>query len=219
MTMTKIEAIAKVLENAGISANASSVFIQVAKKAFITASEIAQNTEMNKNAVYSNIGVMLKKGMIEKSGDGYATTVEGDEILVQAAQMWKDAQPKDETPVVEKKKKGARKAREITPEMTSLMEQISKLVEENIGLKAVEIYRQNYQIIFAKRTAEGYRKFEVLNNGKFRIFGYKVAEDKLEAFKAVGAEIKVGGSNTYIDIEQTNVNIAKVMQIAVGFSI
>lgn len=218
MTMTKIEAIAKVLNNTGISANASSVFIEVAKKAFITASEIAQNTEMNKNAVYSNLGVMLKKGLIEKSGDGYATTEDGDVILVEAAQMWKDAQPAPEVPVVEKKK-GSRKAREITPEMTSLMEQISALVEENIGLKAVEIYRQNYQIIFAKRTAEGYRKFEVLNNGKFRIFGYKVAEDKLEAFKDVGAEIKVGGSNTYIDIEQNAVNIAKVMQIAVGFSI
>ncbi|UYD57560.1 middle transcription regulatory protein [Aeromonas phage B614] len=218
MTMTKIEAIAKVLNNTGISANASSVFIEVAKKAFITASEIAQNTEMNKNAVYSNIGVMLKKGLIEKSGDGYATTEDGDVILVEAAQMWKDAQPAPEVPVVEKKK-GSRKAREITPEMTSLMEQISALVEENIGLKAVEIYRQNYQIIFAKRTTEGYRKFEVLNNGKFRIFGYKVAEDKLEAFKDVGAEIKVGGSNTYIDIEQNAVNIAKVMQIAVGFSI
>lgn len=218
MTMTKIEAIAKVLNNNGISANASSVFIEVAKKAFITASEIAQNTEMNKNAVYSNIGVMLKKGLIEKSGDGYATTEDGDVILVEAAQMWKDAQPAPEVPVVEKKK-GSRKAREITPEMTSLMEQISALVEENIGLKAVEIYRQNYQIIFAKRTTEGYRKFEVLNNGKFRIFGYKVAEDKLEAFKDVGAEIKVGGSNTYIDIEQNAVNIAKVMQIAVGFSI
>lgn len=218
MTMTKIEAIAKVLNNTGISANASSVFIEVAKKAFITASEIAQNTEMNKNAVYSNIGVMLKKGLIEKSGDGYATTEDGDVILIEAAQMWKDAQPAPEVPVVEKKK-GSRKAREITPEMTSLMEQISALVEENIGLKAVEIYRQNYQIIFAKRTTEGYRKFEVLNNGKFRIFGYKVAEDKLEAFKDVGAEIKVGGSNTYIDIEQNAVNIAKVMQIAVGFSI
>ncbi|UYD59545.1 middle transcription regulatory protein [Aeromonas phage avDM5] len=217
MTMTKIEAIAKVLNNAGISANASSVFIEVAKKAFITASEIAQNTEMNKNAVYSNIGVMLKKGLIEKSGDGYATTEDGDVILVEAAQMWKAAQPVEEVKV--EKKKGTRKSREITAEMTSLMEKISALVEENIGLKAVEIYRQNYQIIFSKRTAEGYRKFEVLNNGKFRIFGYKVAEDKLEAFRQVGAEIKVGGSNTYIDIEQNEVNIAKVMQIAVGFSI
>ncbi|AAQ81553.1 motA [Aeromonas phage 31] len=217
MTMTKIEAIAKVLNNASISDNATQIFIQVAKKAFITVSEIAESVEMNKNAVYSNIGVMIKKELIEKSGDGYITTEAGDAILVEAAEMWKAAQPVEEVKV--EKKKGTRKSREITAEMTGLMEKISALVEENIGLKAVEIYRQNYQIIFSKRTAEGYRKFEVLNNGKFRIFGYKVAEDKLEAFRQVGAEIKVGGSNTYIDIEQNEVNIAKVMQIAVGFSI
>ncbi|APU02287.1 transcriptional regulator of middle promoters [Aeromonas phage Riv-10] len=217
MTMTKIEAIAKVLNNASISDNATQIFIQVAKKAFITVSEIAESVEMNKNAVYSNIGVMIKKELIEKSGDGYITTEAGDAIMVEAAEMWKAAQPVEEVKV--EKKKGTRKSREITAEMTSLMEKISALVEENIGLKAVEIYRQNYQIIFSKRTAEGYRKFEVLNNGKFRIFGYKVAEDKLEAFRQVGAEIKVGGSNTYIDIEQNEVNIAKVMQIAVGFSI
>ncbi|APU02036.1 transcriptional regulator of middle promoters [Aeromonas phage L9-6] len=217
MTMTKIEAIAKVLNNASISDNATQIFIQVAKKAFITVSEIAESVEMNKNAVYSNIGVMIKKELIEKSGDGYITTEAGDAILVEAAEMWKAAQPVEEVKV--EKKKGTRKSREITAEMTILMEKISALVEENIGLKAVEIYRQNYQIIFSKRTAEGYRKFEVLNNGKFRIFGYKVAEDKLEAFRQVGAEIKVGGSNTYIDIEQNEVNIAKVMQIAVGFSI
>lgn len=218
MTMTKIEALAKVLNNAEVSENATQVFIQIAKKNFITVHEIAESVELSKNSVYSNIGVLLKKELIERSGDGYIITEAGETIVMDAAALWKANQPAETSPTVEKKK-GSRKAREITPEMTSRMERISKLVEEKIGLKAVEIYRQNYQIIFAKRTAEGYRKFEVLNNGKFRIFGYKVAEDKLNMFREIGAEVKVGGSNTYIDIEQTDENIAKMMTIAVGFSI
>lgn len=127
MTMTKIEAIAKVLNNSSISENATSVFIQVAKKAFVTAAEIAEATEMNKNAVYSNIGVMMKKGLIEKSGDGYVTTDCGDAILIEAAEMWKAAQPEVEAPKVEKKK-GTRKAREITVEMTKNIELIERLL-------------------------------------------------------------------------------------------
>lgn len=212
MTMTKIEAIAKVLNNASISENATSVFIQVAKKAFITASEIADSVEMNKNAVYSNVGVLIKKGLIEKSGDGYVTTENGDAILVEAAEMWKAAQPKDETPKVEKKK-GTRKAREITDEMTSNVEMVQRLLC-NLGIEHKEavINRQNYEITLKKRHADGYRKFEILNRGVFRIVGYRVSEETINKFKDIGCEIKQGPANCYIDIEATEKNIVRIME-------
>lgn len=212
MTMTKIEAIAKVLNNSSISENATSVFIQVAKKAFVTAAEIAAVTEMNKNAVYSNIGVLLKKGLIEKSGDGYVTTENGDAILVEAAEMWKAAQPEVEAPKVEKKK-GTRKAREITVEMTKNIELIERLLS-NLGIehKQAVINRQNYEITLNKRHADGYRKFEILNRGIFRIVGYKVSEEIINNFKTLGCEIKQGPANCYIDITANENNIVRLME-------
>lgn len=212
MTMTKIEAIAKVLNNSSISENATSVFIQVAKKAFVTAVEIAEATEMNKNAVYSNIGVMMKKGLIEKSGDGYVTTESGDAILIEAAEMWKAAQPEVEAPKVEKKK-GTRKAREITVEMTKNIELIERLLS-NLGIehKQAVINRQNYEITLNKRHVDGYRKFEILNRGIFRIVGYKVSEEIVNNFKALGCEIKQGPANCYIDITANENNIVRLME-------
>lgn len=212
MTMTKIEAIAKVLNNANVSENATNVFIQVAKKAFITAAEIASTVEMNKNAVYSNVGVMIKKGLIEKSGDGYVTTAQGDAILMEAAELWNAAQPKDATPVVEKKK-GTRKARTITTEMTNQVELVQRLLC-NLGIEHKEavINRQNYEITLNKRHADGYRKFEILNRGIFRVVGYRVSDETVEMFKALGCEIKQGPANCYIDIKATEENINIIME-------
>ncbi|ABF72787.1 MotA-like activator of middle period transcription [Aeromonas phage 25] len=212
MTMTKIEAIAKVLNNSSISENATSVFIQVAKKAFVTAVEIAAVTEMNKNAVYSNIGVLLKKGLIEKSGDGYVTTESGDTILIEAAEMWKAAQPEVEAPKVEKKK-GTRKAREITVEMTKISSLSSDCCPTSVSSTSqAVINRQNYEITLNNATRDGYRKFEILNRGIFRIVGYKVSEEIINNFKTLGCEIKQGPANCYIDITANENNIVRLME-------
>lgn len=167
---------------------------------------------MNKNSVYSNVGVMIKKGLIEKSGEGYVTTEQGDAILMQAAEMWKAAQPKDETPAPVEKKKGTRKARTITTQMTENVELVQRLLcTLGIEHKDAVINRQNYEITLSKRHIDGYRKFEILNRGIFRVVGYRVTDEKIEMFKALGCEIKQGPANCYIDIDANEENIIKIM--------
>lgn len=192
MSMSKIEAIRSVMT---LSEYDARTLIEIAKKPFCKPESDVQN--------------LLNHLYIEKSGDGYITTDSSDVLLEEAADLWAKNQP-----VVEKKARGVRKAREITDEMTEHMNLAQKLLEQKWKVRNVTINRQNYEIKLDKCTPEGFRQFEVRNNGVFRIFGYKVSDYWLNRFEEIGCEYRDAAPNFYIDIPCTVENIEKLIATA-----
>ncbi|AHY25502.1 activator of middle period transcription [Serratia phage PS2] len=190
----------------------AAILIEVAKKNFITSAEIRETlTELNASSVNSNIGVLIKKNLIEKSGDGLIITEHGDEIVIKAAEL----HAADNKPELLKDRK-TRTARAVTADMKATAESIKKRVEElDVETKDIETYRSNLWVTLTKRAKSGVRKFEVLNKGMFRIFGYKVRTELLDILKAeCEATVKEATSgNCYIDMPLTEDVINFVLNI------
>ena len=87
--MSKVTYIIKASEDA-LNEKTAAILVQVAKKDFITSSELREILEetMNASSVNSNIGVLIKKGLIEKSGDGLIITGEAQDIISKAAVIY-----------------------------------------------------------------------------------------------------------------------------------
>ncbi|MDP1183510.1 hypothetical protein Q6285_30025, partial [Klebsiella pneumoniae] len=78
--------------------------------------------------------------------------------------------------------------------------------ELEVETKEIETYRSNLWVTLNKRAKSGVRKFEVLNKGIFRIFGYKVKTELLDILKSeCEAQVKEAASgNCYIDMPLTD---------------
>lgn len=209
--MSKVTYIIKASEDS-ISENAAKVFVAIAKKDFITASEIreALENELAPGSINSNIGVLSKKGLIEKSGEGYIITGEGQDVLSKAAEIYATENKPELL-----KKRNTRKARPLTEDMAEhkdLMMSILGEMEDILPLKELTVYRSNYIAVLEKRTF-GIRSLEVNNKGTFRIFGYKISEEHQKHFTDLGMSCRVAATgNTYLDIARTSDNIEKIIR-------
>lgn len=205
--MSKVTYIIKA-SNDVLNEKTSAILIQVAKQKFITSAEVRENLAetLNASSVNSNIGVLIKKGFIEKSGEGFITTILADDTLAQAAQIYAE----ENTPELVKPRK-TRKAREISADMEAFKDHLLKTVSEKFAVKDVELYRSNYMVRLEKRH-EGIRIFEIRNKGEFRITAYKASEEMTQKLVDAGMTVKVGSScNAYFDIECTTANIDMIV--------
>ncbi|WCZ66293.1 putative transcriptional regulator [Yersinia phage MHG19] len=207
--MSKVTYIIKA-SNDVLNEKTSAILIQVAKQKFITSAEIRENLAetLNASSVNSNIGVLIKKGFIEKSGEGFITTILADDTLAQAAHIYAE----ENTPELVKPRK-TRKAREISAEMEAFKDYLEKKVAERFTIKNIELYRSNY-IIRLESRHEGIRIFEIRNKGEFRVVAYKVTEEMSNKLQAAGMSAKIGSSNNaYFDIDCTEANIDMIIAL------
>ncbi len=194
--MSKVTYIIKA-SNDSVSENAANVLVAVAKQDFITSAEVREKLDgtLTGSQVNSNIGVLIKKGLIEKSGDGLIITGEATDLLQNAAKIYAEENKPD---LVKERK--TRQPRGTTPEMEVTIKFIEDLVKDEHEIKTIETNRSNMGVVLAKRLPSGVRKLEVMRKGTFRIFGYKVNEDKLKEFEALGMTYRVSDNgNAYID--------------------
>ena len=209
--MSKVTYIIKASEDA-LNEKTAAILVQVAKKDFITSSELREILEetMNASSVNSNIGVLIKKGLIEKSGDGLIITGEAQDIISKAAVIYAEENKPELL-----KKRNTRKARPLTEDMNEhkdLMMSILSEMEDILPLKELTVYRSNYIAVLEKRTF-GIRSLEVNNKGTFRIFGYKISEEHQKHFTDLGMSCRVTATgNTYLDIARTAENIETIIR-------
>lgn len=195
--MSKVTYIIKA-SNDSVSENAANVLVAVAKQDFITSAEVREKLDgvLTASQVNSNIGVLIKKGLIEKSGDGLITTGEATDLLQNAAKIYAEENKPD---LVKERK--TRQPRGTTPEMEDTIKFIEEQIKDDHEIKTIETNRSNMGVVLAKRLPSGVRKLEVMRKGTFRIFGYKVNEDKLKEFEALGMTYRVSDNgNAYIDM-------------------
>lgn len=195
--MSKVTYIIKA-SNDSVSENAANVLVAVAKQDFITSAEVREKLDgvLTASQVNSNIGVLIKKGLIEKSGDGLIITGEATDLLQNAAKIYAE----ENKPELVKERK-TRQPRGTTPEMEVTIKFIEEQIKDTHEIKTIETNRSNMGVVLAKRLPSGVRKLEVMRKGTFRIFGYKVNEDKLKEFEALGMTYRVSDNgNAYIDM-------------------
>ena len=195
--MSKVTYIIKA-SNDSVSENAANVLVAVAKQDFITSAEVREKLDgvLTASQVNSNIGVLIKKGLIEKSGDGLIITGEATDLLQNAAKIYAE----ENKPELVKERK-TRQPRGTTPEMEVTIKFIEEQIKDTHEIKTIETNRSNMGVVLEKRLPSGVRKLEVMRKGTFRIFGYKVNEDKLKEFEALGMTYRVSDNgNAYIDM-------------------
>lgn len=213
--MSKVTYIIKASENV-LNEKTAAILIKVAKGNFITSAELREELveTMNASSVNSNIGVLIKKGLIEKSGDGLVITGEAQDIISNAAVIYAEENAPE---LLEKR--NTRKARPITENMEAdknLMLEILALNDSIFEIKGVEVYRSNFIVVLSKRTF-GIRSFEVSNKGNFRISGYKMTDEAVKIFTDAGMTAKHSkNGNVYLDITRTQQNIENIIHLAAG---
>lgn len=194
--MSKVTYIIKA-SNDVLNEKTAAILVYVIKNNFVTSAQVREALEdqFNSSVVNSNIGVLIKKGLIEKSGDGLVATGEAMDIVQAAAVLHAE----ENAPEMLTKRK-TRSARGVTSEMTEMAELIKSLIEDRIEVKEIAENRSNLEVRLAKRTL-GIRQFEVRRDGTLRIFGYNMKDVDSKVFIDLGYEtkFKVGGKNTYID--------------------
>ena len=208
--MSKVTYIIKASENV-LNEKTAAILIKVAKGNFITSVELREELveTMNASSVNSNIGVLIKKGLIEKSGDGLVITGEAQDIISNAAVLY----AQENAPEL-LEKRNTRKARAITGEMESdkdFMMELLTTKEELFKIKKLDVYRSNFIAVLEKRTF-GIRSFEVSNKGNFRISGYKMTDSQVKHFEDLGMTAKHSkNGNIYLDIARTEENIENII--------
>jgi hypothetical protein len=209
--MSKITYIIKASENV-LNEKTATILVHIIKNNFITSGEVREALADDYSAavVNSNIGVLIKKNLIEKSGDGLVATGEAMDLVQKAADLFASENAPE---MLEKRK--TRSARGVTPEMVELAELTKTSLEERIEIKEIAENRSNLEVRLVKRTM-GVRQFEIRRDGSMRIFGYNMTEKEIKVFTSIGFDVKVktGGKNTYIDFPNvTNVIISSVTNV------
>lgn len=203
--MSKLEFVIKANDN--LNEKTASILMVVAKNNFIDASGIRENLpEMSAASANSNIGVLVKKGFIEKSDNGFVLTEAGQQVVLDAADLFAKANPT--------KIRNTRKPKGVSDEMREMSESFKTKIEAlGVDVKDVVENRSNLEIRLEKRL-NGIRQFEVRHVGTIRIFGYKIPQTTLDKLTAAGAEIKNKGVNFYIDMEASEDNMTKMIEAA-----
>lgn len=206
--MSKVTYIIKA-SNDVLNEKTAAILVQVAKNNFITSAQIRENLaeEMNASSVNSNIGVLIKKGFIEKSEDGLIASSEGMNIIMAAADLYA-AEVKPELTKARK----TRSARGVTDTMTEMAELVKTSLENKVDIKEIAENRSNLEVRLVKRTM-GIRQFEIRRDGSMRIFGYNMTADDTKQFENLGytVNVKVGGKNTYIDFPNVTKDIIEIV--------
>ncbi|UPW42365.1 middle transcription regulatory protein [Salmonella phage CF-SP2] len=208
--MSKVTYIIKA-SNDVLNEKTASILVKVAKQDFVTSAELREQLEdkMTASSVNSNIGVLIKKGLIEKSGDGLVITGEAQDIISNAAVLY----AQENAPEL-LEKRNTRKARPITGDMEADKDFMMELLgtkEELFKIKKLDVYRSNFIAVLEKRTF-GIRSFEVSNKGNFRISGYKMTEEQVKHFEDLGMIAKHSkNGNVYLDIVRTQENIETII--------
>lgn len=159
----------------------------------------------NENADY-----LVEQNLLFRSENKVIVSDLGDELLESSAVKYLEEQAPDK---LERKVK--RKPREISAELTEMCEYAKTIIEQEFDVKEVVTYCSNYHIKLKKRTL-GIRQFELTNLNEFRVFGYKVSDEIIAKMQSIGAKIKIGGNNAYIDITLSKENIILVINTLVG---
>lgn len=206
--MSKVTYIIKA-SNDTLNEKTAAILVAIVKKNFITSAEVreALAETLNASSVNSNIGVLIKKGLIEKSGDGLVATGEAMDIIQAAADLF----AAENAPEMLTKRK-TRSARGVTSEMTELAELVKSSLEDKIDIKEIAENRSNLEVRLAKRVM-GIRQIEIRRDGTMRIFGYNMKDADIKVFTDIGYDVKskVGGKNTYIDFPNVTADIISIV--------
>lgn len=198
--MSKLSYILKA--NSELNEKTGAILLEVAKTNFIQAKDIREALpEISSASINSNIGVLIKKGFIEKSGEGLVTTEQGIEIILKAADIFAEENPS--------KIKTTRKPRGITEEMRETANKMKEILPFDI--KGIFENRSNLELRLEKRI-NGIRQFEIRHSGVIRVFGYKLSDGLVEKYKSIGAEVKFKGNNYYVDIKITEENMINIIE-------
>lgn len=202
--MSKITYIIKASENA-LNEKTAAIMVYIIKNNFTTAANVreALEAEYNASVVNSNIGVLIKKGLVEKSGDGLVATGEAMDIIQKAADLF----AQENAPEL-LQKRNTRKARGVTPEMHELANFVFENIKDKVEVKEIGENRSNLEVRFAKRVL-GIRQIEIRRDGALRIFAYNMSETESKLFTSLenDVKIKIGGKYTYIDFPNVSKEI------------
>ena len=160
-------------------------------------------------SINSNIGVLVKSGLIEKSENTFIITESGSEIIEKALELFSAENPDLSKP------RGQRK-REVTQEMYTEQDWMIDAVEARWGLNKDPIeYRSNILIEPANRKM-GIRTFEIKNKvSEYRItYSKKLSKELLDELIALGMtnKEKAKGAGGYLDMTYTHANIVATME-------
>lgn len=199
--MSKVQFIIKA-SNQELNEKTSAILVEVAKKDFIEASEIRENLpEFSGPSINSNIGVLVKKEYIEKSGDGFILSELGESILDKAGELY----------LLENPTKRKSRAKGPTQDMADMNEYVLELIPEDL-VKKVVINRSNYEVHIHRTNS--LRSFEVRRKGIIRACCYMIGSDKLERCKELeGVSFRGTSPNTFVDLPATNENIEKLLSV------
>ncbi|WEY10209.1 activator of middle period transcription [Escherichia phage LHE83] len=210
--MSKITYIIKASEDV-LNEKTASILVHIIKHNFITSGEVreALSEQFSAAVVNSNIGVLIKKGFIEKSGDGLVATGEAMDLVQKAADLFASENAPE---MLEKRK--TRSSRGVTPEMVTLADEVKALLEDRIEIREIAENRSNLEVRFAKRT-NGIRQIEVRRDGMMRIFGYNMTDKEKQVFTSLNLDVKIktGGKNTYIDFQNVSSEVIKTVTNAI----
>lgn len=176
----------------------AAILMEVAKKNFITSAQVREIlVDMNASSVNSNIGVLIKKNLVEKSDGGLVLTGEGMDIIMAAADLMKVEKEKDQP----KKERKVKQPKGTTPEMDKAGVDIAEYLKTlDIEVKETVVNRSNVEVRLAKRK-HGVRQIEVRRDGNYRVFAYNINADVLAQYVAMGAKVKESGKNAYVDFD------------------
>lgn len=194
--------------NTTITVDQSAIIMQLCKKPFVSIDDLASSIVLPKDKLEEGIEQLIDSELVEDSAGLFSTSPLGDELVDIAAQLYVQ---ENKPELLEAKNK--RKPRGVTEDMTKTADWVKEQVETKHEVKDIRIDRSNYHVRLAKRTPCGIRQFEVLNNGMFRVFGYKMTKENIEKFLAIGMTHRIGGNNVYIDIECTEENVLKIVEL------
>lgn len=195
--MSKVTYIIKASENV-LNEKTAAILVHIVKNNFVTSAQVreAMVETLNASSVNSNIGGLIKKGMIEKSGDGLIATGQAMDLIQKAADLF----AAENAPEMLTKRK-TRSARGVTESMQIFAEFTEKLLKSiDVEVKEIAENRSNLEIRLTKRT-KGIRQIEIRRDGSIRIFGYNMDETFAKSFSEVSPEFttKIGGKNIYVD--------------------
>ncbi|WJZ28160.1 MotA-like activator of middle period transcription [Serratia phage 92A1] len=207
--MSKVNFVINASKNV-LNEKTAAILIVIAKNNFVTSAQIRETlTDLNASSVNSNIGVLLKKGLVEKSDNGLVLTGEGMDIIMEAATLAKDEATKDQP----KKERKVKQPKGATPEMEATGKEIADYMDTlDIAVKETVVNRSNVEVRLAKRK-HGVRQIEVRRDGNYRVFAYNPAQEIVDQYKVLGAKVKESSKNFYIDIAIGSVDIAAIINV------
>lgn len=178
----------------GLTTESAESLLKIARNIFVPCSSIEHQQ-------------LLENNLVVISGDCLCVSPEGMDVLLEAADAFEASNPDA--------LKKTRTATGVSDKMWADADMFKEIIEEHTSVKTVSVDRSNVDLKLTKRY-NGVRLFEIRHAGTIRIFGYKVSEELLQKFIDVGAEVKVNGSNSYIDLKTSKENMQLMVNLVAG---